>query len=461
MSHQALLEAPDPVILWPSICELLKKQLPRRTFLTWFVPIKPVFADDSRVTLQVPSKFYFDWIESHYGNILRNAITEVTGSDYAVQYSTLEDEEDEEEDDVKIPESTQTRVAFKGEQKHQSHLNSNYTFDTFIEGECNRFARNAAATLALSPGQTPYNPLLIHGGSGLGKTHLLQAVGNRILQYKASLNVVYITGKEFTENYVAALQSSKMNAFNKMYRAADVLLMDDVQFFLSRERTQEEFFHLFNTLHQLGKQLVLTSDRSPKDLSAFDERLISRLQWGLVAEIKSPEFETRESILKTKALEFGVTLPDEVTQFLAINITENIRALHGAIVTLMAQTSLMNQPVTLDIARDAIKNMVKRPMRKVSIERIQEIVANEFGISADDIRSKTRKKEIAEARQIAMYFSSIFTNITLKAIGLQFGGRNYATVIHSRDLTTEKINQNKHFANLVEKLKKDIELSSL
>ncbi len=459
MAKRAPRLATDPVTLWPSICECLRGKIPQQSYLTWFEPVKPVFSDDYRLTIQVPSRFHFDWIESHYGNILRQAISEITGKDYAVFYSY--EEESGSEEKLKAAPVSRTELLRREREPFETHLNPRFTFSNFIEGECNRFARTAAITLAQSPGQTPFNPLLIWGGSGLGKTHLVQAIGNLICSRGIFDRVLYITGKEFTENFVQALQTGRMDVFSRLYKSIDVLILDDVQFFLTRDRTQEEFFHTFNALYQSRKQLVFSSDRSPRELEGFDERLASRLQWGLVTELKNPEYETREAILRTLALENNLNLPDDVTQFLAINITENIRNLHGALIHIIGQSSLLKKPVTLEIAKSAIRDMIKRPMRKVSIERIQEIVASEMGISPDDLRSKTRKKDVAEARQIAMYLCIVFTNNTLKTIGLQFGGRDHATVIHARNTIEERIKDSPNTSQLIEKLKRTIEMASL
>ncbi len=459
----------DHWTVWELVSDRLQAELPRQSFLTWFRPLEPLSFDGELLTLQVPSQFYCDWIESHYAQHLRIATTESLGREIRHKFvvSPNGKPNDRNVPEVRMPPEP-TAVTPKpmprvsgSHESFESHLNERYLFSNFVEGDCNRFARAAALAVADAPGKTPFNPLMIYGGSGLGKTHLIQAIGNIIVQRKSARRVIYVTSEQFTAEFIKAIQSGKLESFNRLYRSVDVLLLDDVQFFMTKEKTQEEFFHTFNYLHQAGKQLVFSSDRPPRDLEGFDARLVSRLQWGLVSEMTIPEYETRLAILKRRAEEENIDLQDDVAQFLALHITDNIRTLQGALIHMLAQASLMGKTISVSLAREVINNLVSKADRIISVERIQALVAEEYGIPSDLIRSKTRKKEIAEARQVAMFLCTEFTRLTLKAIGLHFGGRDHATVIHARETVNERIKIEKVFADSVERLHRKLELASI
>jgi chromosomal replication initiator protein len=450
----------DPQLTWEMITARLQAELPRQSYLTWFKPIEALAFDGSILTLKIPSQFYFDWIESHYTNYLKRAVVDALGAEIQLAY--------EIKSNGKVPSSIeepeQPRIITPAEPRNDTfehHLNPRYRFDNFIEGDCNRFARAAAIAIANEPGKTSFNPLMIYGGSGLGKTHLLQAIGNSILEKNTAKKVVYVTSEQFTADFVKGIQSGKSDSFNRLYRSVDVLLLDDVQFFMAKGKTQEEFFHTFNHLHHAGKQLVFSSDHPPRSLQGFDERLVSRLQWGLVSEITMPEYETRMAILKRRAEEEKVILSDEIAHYLAIHVTDNIRSLQGALIHMLAQASLMGRKMDIDLAREVLRNLVTRTERILSVERILDIVAEEYAIPSDLLRSKTRKKEVAEARQIAMFLTTEFTRLTLKAIGLHFGGRDHATVIHARETINERNKSDNSFAEKIEQLRRKIELASL
>jgi len=454
----------DPLTVWQIISENLEARLPRQSFLTWFKPIQPISFNDCELTLGVPSRFYFEWIESHYQSLLDISAFEAIGDKIKIVYqvdpnlkktSLLRQKANNSKGNGSV-----SQTISKSSNK-PTHLNESYRFSNFIEGDCNRFARAAAISLSESPGKTPFNPMMIYGKSGLGKTHLIQAIGNYIINYNPSQRVLYVTSEQFTTDFVNAIKSSRTDAFSRLYRSVDVLLLDDVQFFMSKDRTQEEFFHTFNSLHQKGKQLVFSSDRPPRDLVGFDERIVGRLQWGLVTELQKPDFETRMAILKGRAEENSIVLPDDVTQFLAANITDNVRTLQGALIHMIAQASLLGEPITVELARNVLKNFVNRPLKSISINQVQEIISEEMGIPTDLLRSKTRKKDIVEARQIAMYLSTELTTYTLKAIGLQFGGRDHSTVIHARESVNEKMKANKEFQKMVERIRQKVELAAL
>ncbi len=452
----------NPENIWKNICEQLQKKLQPRCFLTWFNPIEAISFEDNLLKLRVPSRFYCDWIEAHYSENLRNAVSAAFGDDLRLKYVIdKKGSKRKQPYSEEIVEEKSSIVSRKRVASFKTNLNPHYTFNNFIEGDCNRFARAAATSIANNPGNSTFNPHLIYGGSGLGKTHLIQGIGNCITKEKPHLRVLYVTGEQFTIDFVKSLKESQIDSFNHLYRTVDVLLLDDVQFFMAKERTQEEFFHTFNALHQAGKQLVFSSDRPPRELKEFDERLISRLQWGLISEVHIPDYETRLAILKDLMEQNKFEFPDNVVQFLAINVTDNVRTLHGIFTHLLAQTSFIGEKITLDLAKKVVSNFVSKPQHQLSIHRIQEIIAEEMDVPCDLIRSKTRKKEIVQARQIAMFFCTEFTSQTLKTIGLQFGGRDHTTVIYAREKIQELMNAQKRFSETMSEMRQLIELASV
>jgi len=449
----------DPDAIWLAICDVLHEKMPHQAFMTWFQPMRPVSYDGKRFTVAVSCRFNADWIESHYLPILKQAVTAVLG--------------DGVEPVLSIDMSLNGKAGQRGKTRtaaatpvvrpngHESNLNERYRFENFIEGDCNKFARAAAVSIAASPGKTQYNPFLIYGGAGLGKTHLIQAIGNHILINRLVKRVLYVTSEHFTADFVNAIQANKTEAFCRIYRNVDVLLLDDVQFFMAKEKTQEEFFHTFNALHLEGKQLIFSSDRPPRDLEGFDKRLVSRLQWGLVSELQTPDLETRLAILNNLATEDRIALPDDAAQFIAAHVTDNIRDLQSALIQILAQSSLMKRNITMELVRDVVRATSNERKRFATVDLIQESVAKEFGIPSDLLRSKTRKKEVAFARHVAMYLCTEHTKLTLKAIGLHFGGRDHATVIHARMTIAERIKADSLESSRIEKLKRRIELMSL
>jgi chromosomal replication initiator protein len=312
-----------------------------------------------------------------------------------------------------------------------TQLSPHYTFNNFVEGDGNQFAKAASLAVAEAPGKTSFNPLFIYGGVGLGKTHLVQAIGNYSISTKTIRTVLYVSSEKFTNEFIAAIQNNRTTEFSYIYRNVDLLLVDDVQFFLDRGKTQEQFFHTFNTLHQKGKQIVLSSDRSPKDFTGMEERLLSRMQWGLVVDIQPPDLETRMAILQRKAEENRIEISSDVIQLVAQNITNNIRELEGALIKLLAYASMYHLDISVALARHILKDMFIQKHRNLNIEDIQKEVGLYYSIPDDMMRAKTRKKEVALARQIAMYLAKRLTKHSLKTIGLHFGGRDHTTVIHA------------------------------
>jgi chromosomal replication initiator protein len=444
--------------LWERFLETVKPHIPDQSYQTWFVPLKPLKVEEDTITIQVPSTFYYEWLEGHYSNLIKSSLFEVMGSRAQINYSVAPPDNNHPQ-----PPSPVTPVAryFSKPVDESTQLNPRYTFDNFVEGDGNTFAKAACLAVAEAPGRTRFNPMLLYGGIGLGKTHLVQAIGNFAKQHNKIKRVLYVSSEKFTLEFIRSVRDNKSTDFSKVYRNTDLLLVDDVQFFAGKERTQMEFFHTFNTLYQAGKQIVLSADRPPKELNGVDERLLSRFHWGLITDIQPPDFETRVAILEKKSEEDGPELPQEIIHFLASHITSNVRELEGALISLYAYSSFQGVDVNLELAKKVLKDQIGRSTSKLSIEDIQEMTASHFGIPSDLLRSKTRKKEVARARQVAMYLCAIHTHHSLKSIGLLFGGRDHTTVIHARQFITSAIERDRDIKDAVDALQKKVELASL
>ncbi|MCH8902562.1 MAG: chromosomal replication initiator protein DnaA, partial [Bacteroidetes bacterium] len=341
-----------------------------------------------------------------------------------------------------------------------SQLNSNYTFESFIEGDCNRLARSAGFAVTTRPGATSFNPLVIYGGVGLGKTHLAQAIGNQFKAHFNNKNVLYVTSEKFTNQFIDSLKNSSVNDFVYFYQMIDLLIMDDIHFFANKEKTQDLFFHIFNHLHQSGKQLVLTSDKPPRDLEGIEERLLSRFKWGLTADLQAPDFETRVAILEKKMYADGIEMPKDVVEFIAYNISSNVRELEGALISLLAHSSLNKSEVDLNLAKKIVKNFVKNISREISIDFIQKIICEYFKVPAELLKDKTRKREVVQARQLSMYLTKNLTKNSLKVIGQYFGGRDHSTVIHSCQAIQNLMDTDKKFKESVVEIEKKIQIST-
>lgn len=441
--------------VWANILGHIKKEVNANSFATWFKPIKPAKLENNTLTIQVPSQFFYEWLESHYGDIINRAIARELGPELKLLYSVIMDSTIQSMQLPSMKKSPAPKSNF------QSNISDRFTFESFVEGDCNKFAKAASLTVAKSPGGTTFNPLVIYGGVGLGKTHLIQAIGNYANESIDIKRVLYVDSERFTMDFINSIQKNKTTEFSDLYRNVDLLIVDDIQFFSKKERTQEEFFHTFNALHHKGKQIVLSSDRSPKDLNGIEERLISRFQWGLVVDIQLPDYETRQAILQKKAEENGLDLPGDIYEFIATNITSNIRELEGALIRLLAYASLNGQDITLDLAKKLLKDVCIPQMKAVSIEFIQKTTADYFSIPDDMMRAKTRKKEIAQARQMAMYLCKLLTDNSLKTIGLHFGGRDHSTVIHAVSAVEQLLKQDSKVREQVESIKNKIEISQL
>ncbi len=526
----------SPEVLWNACLEVIRANISSpQSFKTWFGPIKPVSVEREgevvKLTVELPSQFYYEWLEEHYFKLLRKTITKVLGPTGRLYYKVVIEKEDREAghsgasmqlpakpgapsqggtvrpqqpppaatprpgaessgsagpSGTRPPADPARRApgrpgaavaarpspsasppqahpfALPGIQKApvDSNLNGTYVFDRFIEGDCNRLARSAALAIGAQPGRTSFNPFLVYGGVGLGKTHLIQAIGNFALEHGQATSVLYVSSERFTNEFVQSIKQNRAAEFSLFYRSVDVLIVDDIQFFEGKERTQEEFFHIFNALHQSGKQIVLSSDRPPKEIQGIENRLLSRFQWGLSADIKAPELETRVAILERKAEDEGIDLSQEVIEFIAHNIKSNIRELEGALIRLLANATLQKRELDVNLAREVLHDLIQDAPVSITVEEIQRTVAAFFGVQDHLLRDKTRKREIVQARQIAMYFAKQFTQHSLKNIGLHFGGRDHSTVIHATQSVENQIDTDERVRDSIETLRRRLELRS-
>jgi chromosomal replication initiator protein len=454
----------DPIITWKACLLKIKENVSMMTYNTWFLPIKPIDLSDSTLKVQIPSQFFWEWIDEHFNGLITRAITDVLGKDARLTYVIAEEMSFiDGGDTVSENHVSPATPSEKPKPKHtfESNLNPRYTFDNFIKGEGNQLARAAAGAISDNPGGTSFNPLFLYGGVGLGKTHLIQAIGNQIFKNFPEKKVIYLSSDIFTVEFVESIQTNKVNEFSNFYRSMDVLIIDDIQFLIGKEKTQDLFFHIFNTLHQSRKQIILSSDKPPKDLKGLDERLISRFQWGLTADIQPPELETRIAILKRKAETYGMLVSNEILEYIATNITSNIRELEGCLIKLLACVSLNSNEITYELAKKTVKEIATdRKTTTLTIETITRVVCEHLGVAENKIRDKTRKKEIVLARQIAMYLAKSLTLSSLKTIGLHFGGRDHSTVIHACNSIEEYKLTDVSFGKVLDEIKNKVELSS-
>jgi chromosomal replication initiator protein len=403
------------------------------------------------LTIQVPSQFFYEWLEDNYVNLLRKALDYAIGRDGLLEYSIIVDTGNEKHQPLTMNVSTQKspnysrpdnfatdpRMGSNHKEKDQdsmsldTYLNPNYSFDNFIEGDCNRLARSAGFAVAQRPGLTSFNPLMMYGGVGLGKTHLVQAIGNYIMNHYENKLVLYVSSEKFTNQFINSIRNNTLQEFTDFYMKVDVLAIDDVQFLSGKEKTQDTFFHIFNHLHQLGKQIIMTSDRPPRELQGLQDRLLSRFKWGLTADLQAPDFETRIAIIQKKIQSEGISIDYDVIEYIAHSVNSNVRELEGVIVSLMAQASLTRREIDVELAKNTLRNIVMNEDKEVTIDTIQEIIADYFQVSIADLKSKSRKKEVVYPRQLAMYLAKEYTDLPLKSIGYHFGGRDHSTVIHS------------------------------
>lgn len=430
-------------LIWEETLVLIKNELTVVSFNTWIKEIEPITLEGDSIVLGAPSNFIKDILNSRYITLISNAIKQITSRDFAINIIVPTD-------DIKTINKNNKNSKFT-DSSSNLQLNPKYTFDTFVIGNSNRFAHAACVAVAESPSKA-YNPLFIYGGVGLGKTHLMKAIGHYILQNNPTTKVAYVSSETFTNELINSIRDDRNVEFRNKYRKVDVLLVDDIQFIAGKESTQEEFFHTFNALHESNKQIIISSDRPPKDILTLEDRLRTRFEWGLITDIQQPDFETRTAILRKKAQMEKIDIPDEVMLFIAKKIQSNIRELEGALIRIVAYSSLTNSEITVDLASEALKEVFSSKNKQLNVPYIKEVTSNTFNIKMEDFESKKRTRAIAYPRQIAMYLTRELTDLSLPQIGLEFGGRDHTTVMHAHNKITNDIKNDPLLEEKIEKI---------
>lgn len=478
-------EATAAARAWEACLTLIRAAISEDAFKNWFMPIKAVRLQGFELTLQVPTAFFYEWLEEHYLELLTRTIRKVLGREGRLEYEVPVVRPTRQQQgsavhmagsQTKKPPTRGNSVANTGEIKNpfnpnpyaipglkriqiDPQLNSGYTFEACVEGDFNRVARSAGMAIAQKPGQTAFNPMILFGPTGCGKTHLAQAIGNQVRVANPSKTVLYVSAERFINQFTEHSRAGNVNDFVHFYQLIDVLIVDDIHFFVPAVKTQKVFFSIFNHLHQNGKQIILTSDTPPKDLEGVEERLLSRFRWGLSAEMTEPDFTTRQNILLRMMKRDGLQIPAGVVAFIAQNVQSNIRDLEGALISLLAQSTLNKKDIDLDLARMVMKNFVKMPAMEITLEHIQKTVAGFFEIPYERISTRTRQRDTVRARQVSMYLSKQFTAHSLKAIGKHFGGYDHSTVLHALKAVEDMLDTDPDFRNLVEELKVRVQVS--
>ncbi|MDM5296602.1 chromosomal replication initiator protein DnaA [Bacillus pumilus] len=439
--------------LWNKALQNIETKLSKPSFETWMKSTKAHSLQGDTLTITAPNEFARDWLESRYLHLIADTIYELTGEELSIKFIIPQNQNEEEA----MPKSPIKRISREDPVEiPQNMLNPKYTFDTFVIGSGNRFAHAASLAVAEAPAKA-YNPLFIYGGVGLGKTHLMHAIGHYVIDHNPSAKVVYLSSEKFTNEFINSIRDNKAVDFRNRYRSVDVLLIDDIQFLAGKEQTQEEFFHTFNTLHEESKQIVISSDRPPKEIPTLEDRLRSRFEWGLITDITPPDLETRIAILRKKAKAEGLDIPNEVMLYIANQIDSNIRELEGALIRVVAYSSLINKDINADLAAEALKDIIpsSKP-RIITIKDIQRIVGQQFNIRLEDFKAKKRTKSVAYPRQIAMYLSREMTDSSLPKIGEEFGGRDHTTVIHAHEKISRLIVEDEQLQQHVKEIKEQL-----
>ena len=458
----------DCTYVWERCLSTIRDNVSEQIFRTWFEPIRAVGLRDQALTVQIPNRFFYEMLEEHYVAVLRTAIRRELGPSGRLEYQIV----------VKKPEVVDALAGASNpgqtednsivnpfvipgirKQRLDPHLNPEHTFATYVEGDCNRLARTAGQSVAKRPGTTAFNPLVIYGDTGLGKTHLAGAIGNELLANFPEKRVLYCQAEEFTNQIIAAIRDNSISELTSFYQSIDVLIMDDIQFLAGKEKTQKIFFHMFNQLHQNRKQIILTSDRAPKDLEGMERRLISRFKWGLTADLQKPDIETRLAILANRADSEGVQVPNDVAEYICHNVDESIRELEGAIVSLVGRAELLNRPLDLDLAKQVVGSTVHRGNREVTVESILELVCEYFDVPTELVKGQTRKRHVVVARQISMYLAKQHTDSSLKKIGSHFGNRDHSTVIYSCRTVRDLMDTDDAFLDSVNEVNKRVKMN--
>ena len=466
----------DRYTVWDNCLRTIKSSIAAQSYKTWFEPIKPVHLDNAVLTIQVPNKFFYEWLEEHYVSLLKATIQKELGEHAKLEYQILmgpaagdrklgNGVNGQSQSDSSLgfmPDAFMNPFVIPGikQVRVDPHLNKSYNFDNFIEGDCNKLARSAGMAVAKKPGGTAFNPLVIYGQVGLGKTHLAQAIGNEVVKTNKNKNVLYGTTESFTNQIIQAIKNNAINEFVAYYQNIDILILDDIQFLANKVKTQEIFFHIFNHLHQSGHQIILTSDRPPRDLEGMEERLISRFKWGLTTDLQAPDLETRMAILEEKMHKDGIELPRDVVEYVCYHIKDNVRELEGVLNSIAAQASLNQRTIDVDLAREVVRKFVKEAQRELTLDHIQNQVAEHYNIPVDKLRAKTRKRPVVIARQLSMFLAKSLTNKSLKTIGEMFGGRDHSTVIYSCRAVQDMMDTDRDFRMTVEGLEKQLSMAS-
>jgi chromosomal replication initiator protein len=474
---------PDHQNVWSKCIELFKKSIDPMAFETWFDPIVALRLDNSVMTIQVPSLYFYEVIEEQFIDVVGEGLRKVIGPEAKLEYSVVMDKGKSANPSpytVNFPTANKTdlrnRAVDPGKSNDQltirnpfvipgikklnidSQLNPDYTFENFVEGDCNRLARSASYAVAKNPGRNTFNPLFIYGNSGLGKTHLAQAIGIEVKKKFAEKIVLYVSANKFQIQYTDSVRSNSVNDFLNFYQMIDVLIVDDIQEFAGKIATQNTFFHIFNHLHQSGKQLILTSDQAPADLQGVEERLLSRFKWGITADLQVPDYETRVHILKHKIHKDGINVSIEVIDYLAKNVSQNVRELEGALISLLFLSTINKDEISLETARNVVDKLIKKSHRELSVDFIQKTVCDYYGLEMESLQSKTRKREIVQARQIAMYFSKNLTNSSLSAIGSKIGKKDHATVLHACRTISNLIETDRDLKNQIREIESQLKI---
>ncbi|MGQ1946468.1 chromosomal replication initiator protein DnaA [Geofilum sp. OHC36d9] len=469
---------PDHHKVWSKCLDFVKQSIEPMAFATWFDPIVPLQLRSDVLTIQVPSLYFYEIIEEQYIELVSKGLRSILGPTAKLEYSVVMDKGRSavsKHDAITVNFPTSNKVDLRNRAVSTNHasetviknpfvipgiaklnvdpqLNPDYTFDNYVEGDCNRLARSASIAVAKNPGKTAFNPLFLYGGSGLGKTHLAQAIGVEVKNVSPEKTVLYVSANKFQTQYTDSIRSNSVNDFLNFYQMIDVLIVDDIQEFAGKTGTQNTFFHIFNHLHQSGKQLILTSDMAPADLQGMEDRLLSRFKWGLPAEILAPDYETRIDILKQKIHKDGISISADVIHYLASHINSNVRELEGALISLLFLSTIDKNEITLSTAQNVVDKLIRRSQREISVDYIQKTVCDYYGLEPDSLQLKTRKREIVQARQIAMYFSKNLTNSSLSAIGSRIGKKDHATVLHACKTISNLIETDRDFKSQIREI---------
>ena len=469
-------------IIWNNCLNIIKDIVEWQHFKTWFQPITPVELKGNVLMIQVPSQFFYEYLEEHYVTLLAKTLKRELGKDARLEYRIMVDSGNGKNGSVDVPATSVKTVSNNGmsfplvidspvknpfvipgikKMQIDPQLNANYTFENYVEGECNRVARRAGKTVADKPGSSSFNPLVLYGGTGMGKTHLVQAIGNEVKRNHSNKVVLYVSSEKFINQFQDHSRNNAINDFIHFYQLIDVLIIDDVQYFAKAEKSQDAFFAIFNHLHQSGKQLILTSDKPPKDLDGMQERLLSRFRWGLSTDLQLPDYETRIEILEKMMKDDGLELSADVIKYVAYNINTSIRELKGALISLLAQSSLNKKEIDVELTKKVLRNFVRTSSKEITIDSIQKIVCEFFSVPYEKLLHKTRKREIVQARQITMFLAKGFTKNSLKTIGEHFGGRDHTTVIHSCQTVKDLMDTDTIFKENVQELTQKVQLATM